>query len=70
MNARTRSGQRHGMFSHPQPLTVGDPSSNYQKERRPAEEVGKLRNFSNNRGKSVTTDTFNKLQSNAIGDEY
>jgi len=51
-------------------LTVGDASTNYQKDRRPAEEVGKLKGFSNNRGKSTTTDTFGKLISNAIGDEY
>ena len=32
--------------------------------------MGKLKNFSNNRGKSTTTETFNKLVSNAVGDEY
>lgn len=52
------------------PLTVGDSSTNYQKDRRPAADVGKLRSFSNNRGKSTTTETFNRLISNAIGDEY
>ena len=51
-------------------LTVGDSSTNYQKDRRPAEEVGRLRGFSNNRGKSTTAETFGKLVSNAIGDEY
>lgn len=70
MDARTRSGQRLGLFSYPMALTVGDASTNYQKERRPAEEIGKLKNFSNNRGKSTTQATFNKLESNAIGDEY
>ena len=29
-----------------------------------------MRNFSNARGKKTTTDTFQKLQSNAIGDEF
>ena len=52
------------------PLTVGDASTNYQKDRKPKEQVGKLRSFSNNRGKSTTTETFNRLISNAIGDEY
>ena len=52
------------------PLTVGDASTDYQKERRAAGEIGKVRNFSNTRGKLSTTETFNKLQSNAIGDEY
>lgn len=70
MEARTRSGQRLGLFSYPMALTVGDSSTNYQKDRRPAEEVGKLRGFSNNRGKSTTLETFGKLISNAIGDEY
>ena len=70
MDARTRSGQRLGLFSSALPLTVGDASTNYQCERRPKEEVGRLRNFSNQRGKLSTTDTFNKLQSNAIGDQY
>ena len=58
------------MFSHPMPLTVGDSSTYYHVDRRPAEQVGKVRNFSTNRGKIVTTETFGKLQSNAIGDEY
>ena len=70
IEARTKSGQRLGLFSYPMALTVGDASTNYQKDRRPAEEVGKLKGFSNNRGKSTTTDTFGKLISNAIGDEY
>ena len=68
--ARTGGGQRNGMFSMPMALTVGDASTNYQCDRRAASEIGKLRNFGNNRGKSTTTDTFNKLQSNAVGDEY
>jgi len=68
--ARTSSGQRLGLFSYAMPLTVGDSSTNYQKDRRPAEEVGRLRSFSNNRGKTSTCETFNKLVSNAIGDEY
>jgi hypothetical protein len=51
-------------------LTIGDASTNYQKDRRPKEDIGKLKNFSNNRGKSTTTETFGKLISNAIGDEY
>jgi hypothetical protein len=54
----------------PMALTVGDPSTNYQCDRRKASEVGRMRNFANNRGKSTTTDTFNKLQSNAVGDEF
>lgn len=29
MAARTSSGQRGGLFSLPQPLTVGDSSTNY-----------------------------------------
>jgi hypothetical protein len=51
-------------------LTIGDSSTNYQKERRAAEEIGKLRNFSNNRGNLITGEPFNKLTSNAIGDEF
>jgi len=51
-------------------LTVGDSSTNYQKDRRPAAEIGKKKNFANSRGRSTVTETFNKLQSNAIGDEY
>ena len=70
MNARTRSGQRLGLFSYPMALTVGDASTNYQKDRRPAQEVGGLRGFSNNRGISTTQETFGRLISNAIGDEY
>ncbi len=71
IDARQKSvGQRLGLFSHPICLTVGDASTNYQKDRRPAQEIGKMKNFSNNRGKSTTTETFNKLVSNAIGDEY
>jgi hypothetical protein len=70
MEARTRGGQRLGLFSYPMPLTVGDSSTNYQKDRRPAEQIGKLKGFSNNRGKSTTTETFGRLVSNAIGDEY
>jgi hypothetical protein len=58
------------MFSYPMALTVGDASTNYQKDRRPAEEVGALRGFSNNRGRQTTSETFGKLISNAIGDEY
>ena len=71
MDARQRAlGQRLGLFSHPICLTVGDASTNYQKDRRPAQEIGKLKKFSNHRGKSTTAETFNKLISNAIGDEY
>ena len=71
MDARQRAmGQRLGLFSHPMCLTVGDSSTNYQKDRRPADQIGRLKNFSNNRGKSTTTETFNKFVSNAIGDEY
>ena len=69
IEAQTR-GQRGGLFSIPINLTVGDPSTNYQKDRRDAEVIGKQRNFANGRGRATTTDTFNKLQSNAIGDEY
>lgn len=54
----------------PMSLTVGDASTNYQCDRRKASEVGRMRNFANNRGKSTTTDTFNKLESNAVGDEF
>ena len=54
----------------PLPLTVGDASTNYQKDRRPAEEIGKLKSFVNSRGKSVTAAPFGKLLSNAIGDDY
>ena len=68
--ARSISGQRQGMFSSALPLTVGDASTDYQKARRPAAEIGKVRNFSNTRGKLSTTETFGKLQSNAVGDEY
>lgn len=70
MAARTRSGQRLGLFSSALPLTVGDASTDYQKERRPAEEIGRLRAFSVARGKQVTAETFEKIKSNAIGDEY
>lgn len=70
MDARTKNGQRLGLFSYPMALTVGDASTNYQKDRRAAKEIGKLKGFANSRGKSTTTDTFNKLVSNAIGDEY
>ena len=70
MNARTQSGQRLGMFSQGIPLTVGDASTNYQCDRRPKEDIGRMRNFSNTRGKLTTQNTFNKLQSNAIGDDY
>ena len=51
-------------------LTVGDSSTNYQKDRVPADKVGKQRGFSNNRGARKTTETFGKLISNAIGDQY
>ena len=52
------------------PLTIGDSSTNYQKDRRPKEEIGRKKGFVNNRGKSTCSDTFNKLVSNAVGDEY
>ena len=68
--ARTNTGQRHGLFSYPMALTVGDASTNYNCDRRPKELIGKMKNFANNRGKSTTTDTFNKLEPNAIGDEF
>lgn len=70
MDARTKNGQRLGLFSYPMPLTIGDSSTNYQKDKRPKEEIGKKRGFINNRGKSTCSDTFNKLVSNAVGDEY
>ena len=70
MDARTNQGQRLGLFSYPMGLTVGDSSTNYQKDRRPASEIGKLKGFANSRGKSTCSDTFNKLVSNAIGDEF
>lgn len=69
MDAVTR-GQRGGLFSIPIGLTIGDSSTNYQKDRRDEKEIGKNRKFANNRGTSVTTDPFNKLVSNAIGDPY
>ena len=37
MDARVQSGQRQGLFSSALPLTVGDASTNYQKDRRPKE---------------------------------
>jgi hypothetical protein len=70
MDARTKNGQRLGLFSYAMPLTVGDSSTNYQKDRRPKEEIGRKKGFVNNRGKSTCSDTFNKLVSNAVGDEY
>ena len=69
LDAGTR-GQRGGLFSLPLGLTIGDASTNYQRDRKPAELVGKTKGFSNSRGKSTTAEPFNKLQSNAIGDEY
>lgn len=41
MAARTKTGQRGGLFSLPQPLTVGDASTNYQCDRRPKDQIGK-----------------------------
>lgn len=70
IDARTRSGQRLGLFSQAMPLTIGDASTNYQCDRRPAELIGKQRNFSNSRGRITCGETFNPLLSNAIGDEY
>ena len=70
MAARTKTGQRGGLFSLPQPLTVGDSSTNYQCARRPKDLIGKQRNFSVYRGKSTTTDTFGKLETNAVNDEF
>lgn len=69
MDAITR-GQRGGLFSIPLGNTIGDPSTNYQKDRRDEREIGKSRKFANNRGRVNTTDPFNKLVSNAIGDPY
>ena len=63
-------GQRGGLFSLPLGLTIGDSSTNYQRDRKAAEEVGRSRGFSNNRGKSTTAEPFGKLQSNAVGDPY
>jgi len=63
-------GQRGGLFSIPLGLTVGDPSTYYQRDRKNENEVGLKRSFANHRGKTTTTDTFNKLVSNAIGDPY
>ena len=63
-------GQRGGLFSLPLGLTIGDSSTNYQRDRKAAEEVGKQKGFSNNRGKSTTTEPFGKLYSNAVGDQY
>ena len=34
MDARVKHGQRLGVFSSALPLTVGDSSTNYQKERK------------------------------------
>jgi len=70
MDGRVRHGQRLGVFSSALPLTVGDHSTNYQKERKNKDEVGKVKNFANTRGKSTCSETFNKLVSNAIGDPY
>jgi hypothetical protein len=70
MDSRVKHGQRLGVFSSALPLTVGDSSTNYQKERKNKDQVGLVRNFANNRGKSTCSETFNKLVSNAIGDEY
>ena len=69
IEAQTK-GQRGGLFSIPINLTVGDASTNYQCDRKAADKVGKSRSFANGRGRATTTDTFNKLVSNAIGDEY
>ena len=69
MEAQGR-GQRGGLFSIPLGLTIGDGSTNYQKDRRESEECGRLKGFANERGRATTTDTFNKLSSNAIGDSY
>lgn len=70
MGVRASGGQRQGMFSSALPLTVGDKSSYYDVARKPAEEVGKVRAFSNNRGMKTTAECFGKFTSNAIGDEY
>ena len=70
MAVRASGGQRHGLFSGAVPLTIGDTSSFYDCARRPAEEVGKQRSFSNNRGMQTTAEPFGKFASNAIGDEY
>ena len=70
MDSRVKHGQRLGVFSSALPLTVGDSSTNYQKERKNKYQVGLVRNFANNRGKSTCSETFGKLISNAIGDEY
>ena len=70
MDARVRHGQRLGVFSSALPLTVGDHSTNYQKERKNKDQVGTVKNFANSRGRSTCSDTFNKLVSNAIGDDY
>jgi len=69
MDAITR-GQRGGLFSIPLGNTIGDSSTYYMRDRKNAEEVGKKSNFSNGRGRVSTTQPFNKLVSNAIGDPY
>lgn len=58
------------MFSVPLPLHIGDSSVHYFKDRRPKAEIGKLKNIINSRGNSVVTAPFNKLITNAIGDDY
>ena len=67
---KSHKGQRGGLFSLPLSLTIGDSSTYYQKDRRAASLIGKKKGFGNDRGKTSTTDPFNKLISNAIGDPY
>lgn len=69
MDAVTR-GQRGGLFSLPLGNTIGDSSTYYVKDRKENSEVGKNRCFANTRGRITTSDPFNKLSSNAIGDPY
>ena len=69
MEAITR-GQRGGMFSIALGNTIGDSSTNYQCDRRDASLIGKNKKFANNRGRNNTTEPFNKLVTNAIGDPY
>lgn len=54
----------------PLSLTVGDASTNYQCDKRDPQIIGKNKMFANDRGRATTTDTFEKLVSNAIGDQY
>ena len=63
-------GHRGGLFSIPLGTTIGDTSTFYARDRKNEDETGKKRGFANGRGRINTTDPFNKITSNAIGDPY